>query len=244
MNDKEIIFSTTHFLQGYKVLKYISVETAEVVSGTGPISEFFGRVSDLFGIRSLAFESKLEKARKASFSILKDKADKVGANAILALDIDLTSYEKNRTGMMVTGTLVLVEKEEPEVIPVNVPSPVEEIPEREQVEMVEPNPASSDELEREDVSFEQSHEEHPSFEAPMGKSASNMLREKAINQPEGLKAPLDFTKSALPATVKEDVVEEYPVAAVISDQEDVAPMLGPATGGALVSANKRPRKRQ
>lgn len=105
----EILETSTDCFEGFRITKYLGVTTTEVVIGTGPISEFFGKISDFFGIRSNAFENKLDSGRSDAFKVLREKAVDVGANAIVGIDVDIIAYEKNRTGMMVTGTFVQIE---------------------------------------------------------------------------------------------------------------------------------------
>jgi len=113
---KNLIESTTNTIDGHRIVSYLGVYTSEVVVGTGPVSEFFGRVADLFGVRSSSFESKLDKGRTQAFNVLQTKGEKIGANAMIGLDIDIMAYEKNRTGMIVTATMVKVVPEEKNVV--------------------------------------------------------------------------------------------------------------------------------
>ncbi len=108
MSNEKLLISSTDLIQGYEVVNYIGVETSEVVVGTGPISEMFSKMADVMGVRSSSFETKLDKGRRAAFDILEKKALKQGANGLIGLDIDLLSYDKNRSGIVVTATLVQV----------------------------------------------------------------------------------------------------------------------------------------
>ena len=105
-----IIITTTPFIDGYKVKKYIDIESAEIVLGTGIFSEFSSSISDFLGKRSKGFESKLQKAKKDAFTQLKYKAYQVGGNAIIGIDIDYTEFSGNRIGLIANGTIVEIEK--------------------------------------------------------------------------------------------------------------------------------------
>ncbi len=112
MESEEFIFSTTHQLQGYRVSKYISVETAEVVMGSGALTEMMGAIADTFGVRSRQHESKLDKARTEAFDHIKEKAMLKGANAAIGLGIEITTFDKtNQMGVIVTATAVSVAPE-------------------------------------------------------------------------------------------------------------------------------------
>lgn len=107
----KIYITTTHNLDGYKVVKYIDIESVEIVIGTGFFSEFEGNVSDFFGKQSTEFENKLAQAKQAAFSILKRKAHEKKGNAVIGIDLDYTEFSGNRIGFIVNGTIV-------EVVPV------------------------------------------------------------------------------------------------------------------------------
>ena len=108
--EKNIIFSTTCNLEGYKVVEYLGVESAEVVPGTGIFSEAFSGFSDTFGGRSTAFETKLSAARVQVFKMMTLIALKKGANAIIGIDLDYTEFSSNRVGVICNGTFVRVDK--------------------------------------------------------------------------------------------------------------------------------------
>lgn len=107
---KEVQITTTNNIDGYKVSKYIDIESVEIVLGTGVFSEFGGEVSDFFGMRSSAFEQKLQKAKKAAFERLKYLAFEKGGNAVIGIDIDYTEFTGNRIGVIANGTIVQIEK--------------------------------------------------------------------------------------------------------------------------------------
>ncbi len=102
--------TTTNNIDGYCVTKYISVESSEIIMGTGMISEFMGEISDIFGARSTAFEEKLEMSRKCVILKLQKIAYEKEADAIIGVDIDYTEFSGNRIGVIANGTLVKLKK--------------------------------------------------------------------------------------------------------------------------------------
>lgn len=105
----KIQMTTTVGIDGYKVKRYIDIESVEIVIGTGIFSEFGGEISDFFGARSTAFERKLQKAKQTAFQKLKFKAFEKGGNAVIGVDIDYTEFSGNRVGLIVNGTIVAIE---------------------------------------------------------------------------------------------------------------------------------------
>jgi uncharacterized protein YbjQ (UPF0145 family) len=106
-----IFITTTNNIDGYYVIKYIDIESVEIVIGTGVFSEFGGEISDFFGTRSSAFEQKLQKAKRTAFDRLKYLAYEKGGNAVIGIDIDYTEFSGNRIGVVANGTIVFVETE-------------------------------------------------------------------------------------------------------------------------------------
>ncbi len=107
---KNINLTTTNNIDGYKVERYIDIASVEIVIGTGIFSEFLSDVSDFFGARSTAFETKLQKAKQSAFDKLKFIAVKNNGNAVIGIDIDYTEFTGNRIGIIVNGTIVKIKK--------------------------------------------------------------------------------------------------------------------------------------
>ena len=105
---KTILVTTTPSVDGYSVKEYLGVESVEFVLGTGVFSEMTTEWQDLFGLRSTAFENKLQTAKNAAFYALKMLAAERGANAIIGIDLDYTEFSGNRIGLVLNGTFVRI----------------------------------------------------------------------------------------------------------------------------------------
>ncbi len=105
----KILATTTMNIDGYRIVKYIDIESVEIVLGTGFFSEFSSDIDDFFGLRSTGFEKKLQHAKKNAFQLLKLRAYEKDANAIVGVDIDYTEFSSNRIGLVANGTLVKIE---------------------------------------------------------------------------------------------------------------------------------------
>ena len=106
----DIILTTSMFVASRDIEKELDVITAECVYGMNIFRDLFAGVRDIVGGRSNATEKVLRDARIASMNQLRATAFKLGADAVIAIDLDyveLTGGGKN--GMLlvvVTGTAV------------------------------------------------------------------------------------------------------------------------------------------
>lgn len=92
---------------------------ASVVLGTGFLSEFSAGIADTLGIESERFSQKVEQAKQATQTKLKQKALAIKANAIIGIDYDIFMVGNNMVGVSINGTAVTIE---PETSKDNVPS--------------------------------------------------------------------------------------------------------------------------
>lgn len=76
--------------------------------GANVVRDFMASVTDFIGGRSGAYEDKLSEGREHAIEEMITKAKKLGANAVVGVDLD---FETLRDGMMMviaTGTAVVV----------------------------------------------------------------------------------------------------------------------------------------
>jgi uncharacterized protein YbjQ (UPF0145 family) len=100
-----MILTTTPTIEGRPVRTYLGVVTGEAILGANIVRDLFASVTDIFGGRSGAYEEELARARQTALDELTAAAGKLGADAILAIDID---YEVIGNMLMVaaSGTAV------------------------------------------------------------------------------------------------------------------------------------------
>lgn len=106
-----MIMTTTNNLDKREVKKYLGIVTGEAILGANIFRDFFAGIRDIVGGRSGAYEKELQSARKIAFEELEMKANSVGANAIIGIDLDYETIGANGSMLMVTvsGTAVLAE---------------------------------------------------------------------------------------------------------------------------------------
>lgn len=104
-----MIITTTQSIEGKRITQYLQIVAGEAIMGANVVRDLFASITDIVGGRSGAYESKLIDARRIAMSEMEDKAKRLGANAIVGVDLD---YEVIREGMLmvtVSGTAVIVE---------------------------------------------------------------------------------------------------------------------------------------
>ncbi|GIO83288.1 UPF0145 protein [Paenibacillus faecis] len=103
-----MLMTTTSTIEGHPVIQYLGIVTGEVIMGANVFRDFLASITDVVGGRSGAYEDKLQEARDTAFAEMRQQASRMGATAIIGVDID---YEVVREGMLmvsVSGTAVVV----------------------------------------------------------------------------------------------------------------------------------------
>ncbi len=104
---------TTSTLQGREVKQYLGLVSGEAILGANIFKDFFAGIRDLVGGRSAAYEGELRKAKDLAISEMIDEAKLLGANAVIAVDLDYETISISHGGgmLMVTasGTAVVIE---------------------------------------------------------------------------------------------------------------------------------------
>ncbi len=101
-----MIVTTTPSVEGKVIAKYCGIVAGEAIMGANIVKDIFASVTDIVGGRSGKYEHELVRARQIALSEMEDEATKVGADAVVGVDID---YEVVRQGMLLvtaSGTAV------------------------------------------------------------------------------------------------------------------------------------------
>ncbi|MCC6942370.1 MAG: hypothetical protein B7Y89_09750 [Novosphingobium sp. 32-60-15] len=105
-----MLLSTTSLIEGRPVQRYLGVVTGEVILGANIVRDLFASITDIFGGRSGKYEEVLSRGREQALRELEDKARALGANAVIAVDIDYETIGARGSMLMVSvsGTAVLL----------------------------------------------------------------------------------------------------------------------------------------
>ena len=105
-----MIITTTPTVEGRQITEYHGVVFGEVITGINFVKDFFAGVRNIIGGRSGSYEEELNKARTNAMRELEDRAQRLGANAVVGVDIDYEVLGTNNGMLMVTasGTAVTI----------------------------------------------------------------------------------------------------------------------------------------
>ncbi len=106
-----MITSTTPTLQGMTITEYLGLVTGEAILGANVFRDVFAGIRDIVGGRSQAYEQELERAREIAMSEMTARAAKLGASAVVGIDIDYETIGANGSMLMVSvsGTAVTID---------------------------------------------------------------------------------------------------------------------------------------
>ncbi|MDR2889368.1 MAG: heavy metal-binding domain-containing protein [Lachnospiraceae bacterium] len=104
-----MIITTTPNVEGKKILEYKGIVFGEIVTGIDFIKDFAAGLSNIFGGRSGSYEGEVVGARDAALRELEERALRLGANAVVGVDLDYeTMGQGNMVMVIASGTAVVV----------------------------------------------------------------------------------------------------------------------------------------
>ena len=99
-----MILTTTTLVEGRPVAAYLGIVTGEVIVGANIFSDMFASVRDIVGGRSGAYEGALRDARTQALAELQAEAMELGADAVVAIDLDYEVLGKTGSMLMVSAS--------------------------------------------------------------------------------------------------------------------------------------------
>lgn len=106
-----MLMTTTPGIEGRRITRYCGVIAGEAILGANMFKDLFAGIRDLVGGRSGTYERELQRARELAMEELEERAQALGANAVVGMDIDYEVLGKENGMLMVSvsGTAVVVE---------------------------------------------------------------------------------------------------------------------------------------
>jgi len=107
----DFIIVTTPTIPGYRIKKILGVVTGLTPRTRGVGGKIVASIESMLGGEVTAFTSELEKARMEAMDRVRSKAQRMGANAIVGLDLETSDVFQGTVVISATGTAVIVEPE-------------------------------------------------------------------------------------------------------------------------------------
>lgn len=106
-----MILTTTPQIEGHTIREYKGIVTGETIIGANFVKDFFTGIRDVIGGRSGSYEKVLIEAKETSMMEMTERAQSLGANAIVGIDIDYETIGQNGSMLMVatSGTAVVID---------------------------------------------------------------------------------------------------------------------------------------
>lgn len=106
-----MILSTTNQLEGRKIREYKGIVFGETIIGANIFKDLFASIRDIVGGRSGTYERVLAEARETSLQEMSQRAQLLGANGVIGIDVDYEVVGQAGSMLMVTcsGTAVILE---------------------------------------------------------------------------------------------------------------------------------------
>jgi len=103
-----MLLSTTNNIEGKTITTYYGIVSGETIIGANIFKDIFAGIRDIIGGRSNSYERVLREAKETALKEMTDQAMRMGANAVIGIDIDYETVGSNSSMLMVTacGTAV------------------------------------------------------------------------------------------------------------------------------------------
>jgi uncharacterized protein YbjQ (UPF0145 family) len=101
-----MLITTTPTIEGKKIVKYHGLVTGEAIMGANIFKDIFASIRDIVGGRSGAYEEELRQAKDIAIQEMLQKAEELGANALVAVDLDYETI--NMAGGGGGGSMLMV----------------------------------------------------------------------------------------------------------------------------------------
>jgi uncharacterized protein YbjQ (UPF0145 family) len=99
-----MILTTTPTIEGRTIVEYKGVVFGEVIAGVDFLRDIAASIRNFVGGRSASYEEELIRAREQAMDEMRQRAEKLGADAVVGIDIDYEVLGANNGMLMVTAS--------------------------------------------------------------------------------------------------------------------------------------------
>ena len=108
-----MLITTTNTIEGKKITQYYGLVSGEAIMGADIFKDIFASIRNIVGGRAGAYEKELRLAKDTAINEMSQTAEALGANAVIAVDLDYETISPGSAGSMLmvtaSGTAVRVE---------------------------------------------------------------------------------------------------------------------------------------
>ena len=106
-----MLVTTTPIIEGKRIIHYYGIVSGETIIGANVFRDFLAGIRDFVGGRSGAYEEVLRQAKETAIKEMEEQAARLGANAVIGVDLDYGTVGGSGSMLMVTatGTAVVIE---------------------------------------------------------------------------------------------------------------------------------------
>jgi uncharacterized protein YbjQ (UPF0145 family) len=98
-----MLMTTTNNLEGKQIIAYHGLVSGEAIMGANIFKDVFASIRDIVGGRSQAYEQELQKARDIAIYEMTAKAQAMGANAVVGVDLDYETISMGNGNMLMVS---------------------------------------------------------------------------------------------------------------------------------------------
>jgi len=99
-----MILSTTNTLDNKNIQEYLGIVSGEAIIGANLFRDIIASITDIVGGRSAAYEKVLKEAKESALKEMQDNALKLGANAVIGIDLDYETIGSGSSMLMVSAS--------------------------------------------------------------------------------------------------------------------------------------------
>ncbi len=99
-----MLLSTTSVLDGKRIVNYHGLVSGDAILGANIFRDLFAGIRDIVGGRSAAYEKELRRAKDLAIQEMTEQAQALGANAVIAIDLDFETVGQGGSMLMVSAS--------------------------------------------------------------------------------------------------------------------------------------------
>ena len=104
-----MLITTTPGIEGRPVTEYLGIVTAQGVLGVNAFKDVSAGVRNIFGGRAKSYENELASGVSDALAEIEKQATRLGADAVVGVDVDYESVGSNMLMVSASGTAVKLE---------------------------------------------------------------------------------------------------------------------------------------